>query len=770
METKTIETKNLVIVLTSFLCILLSVGIVFAIPNPASVYCHELGGTIEINNTLLGEQGLCVINGNKYDEWKFLEGKVGQNYSWCVKNGYKIETLCDGKSSFSYCRAICVFQNGSKRDMGSLMNLYEKIYGEQIDPDKKEIMYSNSLSITPKSTYSGGGKHIILQAQGSNSEDNLPDYFDWRNVNGTNFMTSVKYQVGGTCWAYAVIGTVEAKYNIERNISNSSLHMDLSERNLASNNPECGCDYCGDYDKGGLLVSPYNYIENVGITTEQCFPNTNANSYPSSCSERCSNWTENLYKINDYDVFSTNNRTYIKKMLLENGPLTVGVDAGWQSDSQGILYCTSGFQWFTHGMVLVGYNDTGQYWILKNSWGNWEHNGYGYIKYDNCLVESNVQKFAYPKNGTLGNFSGLQNCSNFVTVCKNGTCDSETIQNAAGMTCSGGTIFISNTNNSTSFNEEIELVKDNIILDCNNAVIDGNNVKGIGMWIIAKNTTVKNCIVKNFVYGMVLDTSSSDNLINNTLTSNDYGIYVFNSIGVNSLINNTLTSNTYGIYQNNNQYYFNEILNNEILNNAVGIFSSSSYLIINENTVCGNTQLNFNSTGWQSSYGYNNTCNNANEWNDTGIEKGCRYTCDGINCDADDDYYVNSSICGGSDCDDNNASINPDTKWYVDNDNDTYGSATNYTTGCIKPTGNYVSYGLGLDCDDNNASINPNRQYDFDNNGVVDIFDAVSGLENLSYGKEIYNVESGCSDVDKNGIIDLTEIFALVEKIGMENQ
>ncbi|PKP55154.1 MAG: hypothetical protein CVT89_09270, partial [Candidatus Altiarchaeales archaeon HGW-Altiarchaeales-2] len=253
-------------------------------------------------------------------------------------------------------------------------------------------------------------------------------------------------------------------------------------------------------------------------------------------------------------------------MLIENGPLTVGVDAGWQSDSQGILYCTSDFQWFTHGMVLVGYNDTGQYWILKNSWGNWGHNGYGYIKYDNCLVESNVQKFAYPKNGTLGNFS------------------------------SGGTIFISNTNNSTSFNEEIELVKDNIILDCNNAVIDGNNVKGIGMWIIAKNTTVKNCIVKNFVYGMVLDTSSSDNLINNTLTSNDYGIYVFNSIGVNSLINNTLTSNTYGIYQNNNQYYFNEILNNEILNNAVGIFSSSSYLIINENTVCGNTQLNFNST------------------------------------------------------------------------------------------------------------------------------------------------------------------------------
>lgn len=42
------------------------------------------------------------------------------------------------------------------------MNLYEKIYGEQIDPDKKEIIYANSLATTPKFTFSGGGKYIIL--------------------------------------------------------------------------------------------------------------------------------------------------------------------------------------------------------------------------------------------------------------------------------------------------------------------------------------------------------------------------------------------------------------------------------------------------------------------------------------------------------------------------------------------------------------------------------------------------------------------------------
>jgi len=664
--------------------ILLFSGIVFAIPNPASVYCHEIGGTIEINNTPLGEQGLCVINGKKFDEWKFLEGKVGQNYSWCVKNGYRIETLCDGKSPFSSCRAVCVFQNGNKTDMGSLMNLYEKIYGEQIDQDKKEIIYANSLATTPKFTFIGGGKHIILQAHGNNLEDDLPDYFDWRNVNGTNFMTGVKEQVGGTCWAYSVVGTVEAKYNIEQNISNSSLHIDLSERNLASNNPDCGCDYCGDYDKGGLLVSPYDFIKNVGITTEQCFPeDQNTNSYPLSCNERCSNWTENLYKINDYDVFSTSNRTYIKKMLIENGPLTVGVYTGWSWDSEGVLQCNDNSQWFNHGMILVGYNDTGQYWILKNSWGNnWGYNGYAYIKYDNCLVESNVQKFVYPKNVSLGNFSNESvYCKNFVAVCKNGTCDSKTIQKAIETVCNGGKIFI---NDSAAFNEEIEIVKDNIILDCNNATIDGNKTKGIGMWIIAKNTTIKNCIVKNFVYGMVLDTSSGDTLINNTLTSNAHGIYVFYSQSTNNLINNSIFSNEYGIYLNSNSNS-NEILNNEILNNTVGIFSHSSNLILNFNNICYNKILDFNSTTWQS-YGDNNKCDNSNGWNDKDVA-GCKISC---NC----------------------------------------------------------------------------KEYDFDKNDVIDIFDVVEALENLSNGKAIYNIN--CKDMNKKEN-DLTDIFALIEEFTVIN-
>jgi len=82
----------------------------------------------------------------------------------------------------------------------------------------------------------------------------------------------------------------------------------------------------------------------------------------------------------------------------------------------------------------------------------------------------------------------------------------------------------------------------------------------------------------------------------------------------------------------------NTIEYNEILNNKIGIFSKSSNSTINRNVVCGNTQLDFNSSDWFSSYGDNNTCNNSDRWNDTG-KTGCTLSC--------------SSLCNPYDLDNN---------------------------------------------------------------------------------------------------------------------
>ncbi|HMP86452.1 MAG TPA: putative metal-binding motif-containing protein, partial [Lacibacter sp.] len=62
-----------------------------------------------------------------------------------------------------------------------------------------------------------------------------------------------------------------------------------------------------------------------------------------------------------------------------------------------------------------------------------------------------------------------------------------------------------------------------------------------------------------------------------------------------------------------------------------------------------------------------------------------------------------------SDCDDNNAAINPNTVWYKDADGDGYSDGSTLTQ-CARPTGYKLASELTAtsgDCNDNNAAINP---------------------------------------------------------------
>jgi len=46
-----------------------------SMPNPASVYCEEQGGTVEMRTSDAGEYGVCVFpDGSECDEWAFFEG------------------------------------------------------------------------------------------------------------------------------------------------------------------------------------------------------------------------------------------------------------------------------------------------------------------------------------------------------------------------------------------------------------------------------------------------------------------------------------------------------------------------------------------------------------------------------------------------------------------------------------------------------------------------------------------------------------------------
>jgi hypothetical protein len=100
-----------------------------------------------------------------------------------------------------------------------------------------------------------------------------------------------------------------------------------------------------------------------------------------------------LWKIDNWRGFEEDSQTDIKNSL-QIGPLTavmgMGDEYGGYFDNSGIYRCTDTSS-VNHAVVIVGYNDTGQYWIVRNSWGpSWNGNGYFNVGYGECSIESYV--------------------------------------------------------------------------------------------------------------------------------------------------------------------------------------------------------------------------------------------------------------------------------------------------------------------------------------------------------------------------------------------
>ena len=203
--------------------------------------------------------------------------------------------------------------------------------------------------------------------------------FDWRFVSGRNWLTSVKYQGScGSCWAFATLGVMEAVINIERN--NPDIDMNLSEQHLVS---DC-CEYCGDCS-GGWPADALIYIRDSGVPEEACFPYLESNS---SC-DPCSDWQDGAWSTENAYWIGSNTTAAYKWGLETFGPMIVLLNA-----DDDLFYYTGGIYepvlsngWGAapnHAVVLVGYNDTGQYWIIKNSWDtDWGEDGYGKVAYGN---------------------------------------------------------------------------------------------------------------------------------------------------------------------------------------------------------------------------------------------------------------------------------------------------------------------------------------------------------------------------------------------------
>ena len=601
--------------------------------NPAAEYCNFMNTQFGNYKYVIkkdkngGQYGVCITPDKKeVDEWKFFSGQDGVKYSYCARKGYASKVV-DG--SYSSKELACV--------ISSSLITKDKILSSKIKNLKKEgnnYLVPVSKLIEKNSTLTVSAVSSALVASAVSNASNY-SYWDWRNPpNGTiyakeNFaffddangwVTPVKNQGScGACYAFAAVGLMESKYEI--NNLNSELNPDLSEEDDAINNG--GCD-------GGFLQTTIDFGARSGIVDENCLP---FNSSQSSNSSYCKNSSSRKWYNDFSNVYS------VDKSLIVKGPIAaamgIGGGVGGYFDSQGIYRCSAAG--INHAVLVVGYNDTGQYWIVKNSWGSlFGDNGYFKLGYGECTLSSwlgittvNSPNFApeflnlkIPINyfnesqNVSVNFTILNNLENNSAVCKLNVnnLQIEEKNNIKNNTLVNFNIFF---NNSQSYNWNIDCWENNLGI-----------VKTI-FSNIESNLNLNNCRtlnVPNVVYTLQNNitttgtcfTLAADNI---TLDGNGYSITGDGSFGsgieaqgrINITIQNFLHIQKFGYvgidftFTTDNSIIKNVIVNN---NSNIGIYIVGSNNSIINVTSYSNGGGGPGSSGIFINSGFNNILEN----------------------------------------------------------------------------------------------------------------------------------------------------------------
>lgn len=202
----------------------------------------------------------------------------------------------------------------------------------------------------------------------------IPPRWDWREVDGKNWLTRIKDQ--GFCSSCAATSSVDL-FEIMLNIVNKApgLNLDLSEQYVFSQVGIC--------NRGVERWRVIKNLKEAGIPDESCFPYESGMSGEDiDISAACADAKDRVYKLDDSRYW--NGSSF--RAALQGGPIVTGMhvyeDFIYYKD--GIYeHVAAGNSLGYHAVVVVGYDDVDQAWIVKNSWGpEWGDHGYFKIRYD----------------------------------------------------------------------------------------------------------------------------------------------------------------------------------------------------------------------------------------------------------------------------------------------------------------------------------------------------------------------------------------------------
>jgi hypothetical protein len=281
---------------------------------------------------------------------------------------------------------------------------------------QKKKLFGGTLPNLKGFDYYKGGIFNLSDPESSKgiTASSIVSNFDWRNRHGQNWITSIKNQTEGACWAFGAMASLEAVINL---YFNQHIDEDLSEQAFVS------CMW-GIYRTSAVqgwpapplpqcaINSPTDVfckVKNLGAVDENCYPYSNVydalglddnnqactTALPNGCNI-CGNlspdYFQRLWKVADFKELDPPTYYYpgnswcelitedsLKVNIIRNGPVAF-LYPNWSH-----VMCIVGFGVIKQGDVIYNYGlvDADNaligkvYWVVKNNWGaGWGENGY----------------------------------------------------------------------------------------------------------------------------------------------------------------------------------------------------------------------------------------------------------------------------------------------------------------------------------------------------------------------------------------------------------